>query len=182
MRHRATSHNNCHASDHEDRSDNDDADYVPGNSSVGDSESDAGSLGTMEQHWDDDASQSSNGNEDGGVDSPSGNEEEGSKEEEKEEKENDGDDELEVHDHHVNCGLQLGDSFGLSKMAVTWQMFKSNSLQTSLPVSLLLPGELCCFQILANLTFWNRVREHLMVLVDVCQAQKLILVVCPVAN
>jgi len=88
MTHRAISCNDCHASDHEDKHDDDDAFYVPVNRSVGDSKSDTALLGSMEQYWDDDASQSDNDNEDGSVNSPSKSKEKGSKEEEKEEEEN----------------------------------------------------------------------------------------------
>jgi len=132
MRHRATSHNHCHASDNENTSDNDDAEYVPGNGSGGDSESEPASLVSVEQHWDNDASQSGNENDDGGVISHSGSEEECSKQE-KEGEENEEDDELEACDHHVSHGLWLGDSFGMSNMATAWEMLKSNPPQSVVP-------------------------------------------------
>jgi len=131
MRHRATSCNNPHTSNHEDDSDNDDNDDVPGNSSVGDSESESASLAEVEWHWEGYASHSGDDNEDGGVNLPSRSEEECSKEDEKVEEENEGDDEPEVHDHCASHGLQLGNSFELSKMAAAWEMFKSNPLQKS---------------------------------------------------
>jgi len=103
MRDRATKLNDLHAiSNPENDSDNDDDDDdVPGNSSMGDSESDTASLAEVEHHWDGNASHSSNDIEDGSVNSTSRSEKEGSKEEEKVEEESEGDDELEVHDHCV---------------------------------------------------------------------------------
>jgi len=130
MREKATHHNNHSATTDEDDSDDDDNDYVPGNSSEGDSDSES------EGHHDNDASESSNTNDNGIVNSHSGSKGDDLQEDEEVWEENE-EDEPEVHDGHIIHGLQVAESFRHSDMALAWEMFKNilQNVVASIPPS-----------------------------------------------
>jgi len=119
-----TSHNVCHATDHEDTSD-DDSDYSPGQNSDGEESGGegAGSLALMICHPEVDHSHSANEsvNSSQGKDSHPKSEEEGSKEEWKKTM-------MSMSQKFpiltpINHSMMATEAFAQSKMAKAWKMF-----------------------------------------------------------